>query len=116
MKRILLFLIVIGILTAGQVFAQENKLERYNNLSIYQTQNNEISLYKFSLYTSLTRGTWFLQNVFDNFYADDEFRQTGYYTLTTIGKYITKKISIRCQFEKSKNNPTQYYIGVGIDF
>lgn len=91
----------------------EDKLERFNNISIYQHSEN--GSYKISLFTSLKKGTWFVQNIFDKFYTSN-YRAKNYYTITTLGKYVTKDTAIRIQVEKGKNFHTNYYIGIGIDF
>lgn len=92
---------------------KDTKLERFNNISIYQHSEN--SSYKVSIFTSLKKGTWFAQNIFDKFYTTD-YEEKDYYTITTFGKYVTKSISVRVQLEKGRNFHTNYYIGMGIDF
>jgi hypothetical protein len=96
----------------------EQKLERFNNISIYQ--NPQFQSYKVELFTSLRKGTWFLNNVFD-VYANSNYHYLGFYTITTAGKYITKNLSVRIQFERLNNSgysryQNNYYVGLGLDF
>ena len=94
-------------------FAEDN-LQRFNNISVYQHSENQN--YKISLFTSLKKGTWFFQNIYDNFVTSDYNRVYDYYAITTAGKYINKKVSVRVQIEQGRNFHTNYYFGIGIDF
>lgn len=114
MKKLLiifsLLLILVNIFIAN---AEEDKLQRFNNLSIYQ--HTETHNTKISLFTLITKGTWFAQNVFDTF-LDTDYNYTNYYTISTLGKYLNKKMSVRVQIEDGNTFETNYYAGVGIDF
>lgn len=111
-KRIISVILMIILLNCYYCFADE-ELKRFNNLSIYQ--HNETHYYKISLFTSLKKDKWFLDNIFDNFFTPN-YHKNNYYALTTFGKYINENVSVRIQVEKGRNFHTNYYAGMGIDF